>query len=113
MFDPDTSEILAELENEGKELSYLVETLKKSENEIREKLSYLIEHSFVKEEINENKIIFSADAKKLAKLVEEDRNFEDVEDGLAKMDSYLHCDGVFFYFELNKRQFQLSQHGRN
>ena len=89
MFDPDTSEILAELENEGEELSYLEETLKKSENEIREKLSYLIEHSFVKEETNENKIIFSADAKKLAKLVEEDRNFEDVEDGLAKMDSYL------------------------
>ena len=89
MFDPDTSEILAELENEGKELSYLVETLKKSEKEIRDKLSYLIEHSFVKEETNENKIIFSADAKKLAKLVEEDRNFEDVEDGLAKMDSYL------------------------
>jgi len=26
---------------------------------------------------------------KLAKLVEEDKNFEDVEDGLAKMDSYL------------------------
>ena len=89
MFDPDTSEILAELENEGKELSYLMETLKKSEKEIRDKLSYLIEHSFVKEEKNDDKIIFSADAEKLAKLVEEDRNFEDVEDGLAKMDSYL------------------------
>ncbi len=89
MFDADTSEILAELENEGKELSYLVETLKKSEKEIRDKLSYLIEHSFVKEETYENKIIFSADAKKLAKLVEEGRNFEDVEDGLTKMDSYL------------------------
>ena len=109
MFDPDTSEILAELENEGKELSYLMETLKKSENEIRDKLSYLIEHSFVNEEKNNNKIIFSADAEKLAKLVEEDRNFTDVEDGLAKMDSYLNWACVFFYFELNKRQFLLSQ----
>ena len=89
MFDPDTSEILAELENEGKELSYLMETLKKSENEIRDKLSYLLEHSFVNEDKSDNKIIFSADAEKLAKLVEEDRNFTDVEDGLAKMDSYL------------------------
>ena len=75
IFDPDTSEILAELENGGKELTYLVDTLKKSEKEIRDKLSYLIEHSFVKEEKNENKIIFSVDAEKLAKLIEYDRNF--------------------------------------
>ena len=33
MFDPETSEIIAELENDGKELSYLMETLKKTENE--------------------------------------------------------------------------------
>ena len=89
MFDPDTSEILAQLENEGKELSYLIETLKKSEKEIRDSLSYLLEHNFVNEEKTGDKIIFSADAKKLAKLVEEDRNFEDVEKGLEKMDSYL------------------------
>lgn len=89
MFDPDTSEILAELENEGKELSYLVDTLKKSENEIRDKLSYLLEHDFVKEDNSNGKIIFSADGEKLTKLIEEDRNFKDVEDGLAKMDSYL------------------------
>lgn len=89
MFDPDTSEILAQLENEGKELSSLIETLKKSEKEIRDSLSYLLEHNFVNEKKTDNKIIFSADANKLAKLVEEERNFEDVEDGLAKMDSYL------------------------
>ena len=89
MFDPETSEIIAELENGGKELSYLIETLKKSENEIREKLSYLIEHDFVKEEKKDNEIILSADADKLAKIVEENQNFQDVEDGLAKMDSYL------------------------
>ena len=89
MFNPDTSEILAELEDGGKELSYLMDKLKISENEIHERLSYLLEHSFVNEKKNDNKIIVTADAEKLAKLVEEDKNFEDVEDGLAKMDSYL------------------------
>ncbi len=89
MFDPDTSEILAELEDGGKELSYLMGKLQISENEIRERLSYLLEHSFVNEKKNDNKIIVTAEAEKLAKLVEEDKNFEDVEDGLAKMDSYL------------------------
>jgi len=89
MFDLSTSEILAELEDGGKELSYLVDKLQISENEIHERLSYLLEHSFVHEKKNDNKIIVTADAEKLAKLVEDDKNFEDVEDGLATMDSYL------------------------
>jgi hypothetical protein len=66
-----------------------MEKLQISENKIRERLSYLLEHSFVSEKKNDNKIILTADAEKLAKLVEEDKNFEDVENGLAKMDSYL------------------------
>ena len=89
MFDPDTSEILAELENGGKELQYLIKKLKILEDEIYERLSYLIEHDFVKEEKINNKIIFTADAEKLAKIVEQDKNFDDVVNGLAKMDSYL------------------------
>ena len=89
MFDPDTSEIIAELENGSKELSHLMNTLKKSEDEIREKLAYLIEHDFVTEEKNESGTVFTADADKLAKIVEENQNFTNVEDGLAKMDSYL------------------------
>ena len=89
MFDPDTSEILAELENGGKELQYLIEKLKILKDEVYERLSYLIEFDFVKEEKINNKIIFTADAEKLAKLVEQDKNFDDVVNGLAKMDSYL------------------------
>ena len=89
MFDPDTSEILAELENGGKELQYLTEKLKIFEDEIYERLSYLIEYDFVKKEKINNKIIFTADAEKLAKLVEQDENFDNVVGGLAKMDSYL------------------------
>ena len=89
MFDPDTAEIIAELENGGKKLSDLMSTLKKSEDEIREKLAYLIEHDFVKEEKIESDTVFTADAEKLAKIVEENQNFSNVDDGLAKMDSYL------------------------
>ncbi|MGI0076621.1 MAG: hypothetical protein ACREAJ_05515 [Nitrosopumilaceae archaeon] len=89
MFDPDTSEILVELENGGKELQYLIEKLKILEDEIYERLSYLIEYDFVKEVKINNKIIFTADAEKLAKVVEKDENFDDVVNGLAKMDSYL------------------------
>jgi len=80
---------LAELENGGKELQYLIEKLKILEDEIYERLSYLIEYDFVKEEKINNKIIFTADAEKLSKLVEQDKNFDDVVNGLAKMDSYL------------------------
>lgn len=89
IFDPDISEILAELENGGKELSYLMEKLKKPENEIRDNLSYLVKHCFVNEDKKNNKIIYSVEAEKLAKIIEDDKNFTDVEDGLAKMDSYL------------------------
>ncbi len=89
MFDPNTSEILTELEHGGKELQYLTEKLKILEDEVYERLSYLIKHDFVKEEKINDKIIFSVDADKLAKLVEHEKNFDDVVDGLAKMDSYL------------------------
>ena len=89
MFNPEISEILAELENGGKDSAYLSDKFQISENEIHERLSYLIEHNFVYEEKTDDTIIFTADGEKLTKLVEEDKNFEDVEDGLTKMDSYL------------------------
>lgn len=89
MFNPDTSEILAELENDGKELGFLIDKFKISENQIRQRLSYLIEHDFVKEKKNNDKIIFFADAKKLDELIEQDKNFDNVVNGLTEMDSYL------------------------
>jgi len=89
MFNPEISEILAELENGGKDSVYLSDKFQISENEIHERLSYLIEHNFVYEEKTGDTVIFTADGEKLTKLVEEDKNFEDVEDGLTKMDSYL------------------------
>ncbi len=89
MFDPTTSEILAELENEGKESTHLAQILKISEEEIRECLSYLLEHKFVLEKKENEKIIYSADANKLAEVMESEGNFDSAVDGLAKMNSYL------------------------
>ena len=89
MFEPITSEILAELESSAKKLSYLEEKLKISETDIRNKLSYLIEHEFVIEENKNNEKIYAAKADKLAKVLENDSNFDNVVNGLTEMDSYL------------------------
>ena len=89
MFEPVTSEILGELENGPKNSSYIVEKLQISENDIRNKLSYLIEHEFVNEEIKNNKKIYEANAEKLSKVLENDSNFDNVVNGLTEMDSYL------------------------
>lgn len=89
IFDPNISEILAELEDGEKQSSYLSEKLKISEEEIQKRVSYLSKHGFVKEEKKEGKIIYSADADKLEKVIENDNNFKNVVDGLTEMDSYL------------------------
>ena len=89
MFDPTTSDILSELENGEKSSLYLAEKLKISENEIRNKLSYLLEHNFVKENTNTEKTFYSVDVDKLAKIMEHDKNFEGIVDGLTEMDSFL------------------------
>ena len=89
MFDPITSEILAELENGSKESSYLAEKSGISEEEVRERLSYLLKYEFVKEQTKNDKIVYSVDAEKLSKVMENNENFGSVTDGLTKMDSYL------------------------
>ena len=89
LFDPVTSELLAELENGGKDSSYLAEKSGISEDEVAEHLSYLIKYEFVKKQNENEKIIYSVDAEKLSKVMENDENFSSVTDGLTKMDSYL------------------------
>ena len=89
LFDSNVSEILGELENGGKESLYLAEKFKIPEAKVRQHLSYLIEHGFVKETKEGTKTIFSANTDKLAKIMENDKNFERVVDGLTEMDSYL------------------------
>jgi predicted transcriptional regulator len=90
MFDPTTAEIIGHLEEGGKELSELSKLTKLSDNEILDNLSYLIQHNFITKETRDSGvIIISADAEKLASIVENDERFDGVIDGLTKMDSYL------------------------
>ena len=85
IFDPNVSVVLAELENGGKELSYLAEKIGVSEDEIKNRLAYLMDCSLVKVEST----VYSVDTDKLAKVMESDENYENVMDGLTKLDSYL------------------------
>ena len=89
LVNPDVSAILLELEEGNKDSSYLEEKLRISEREILERLSYVIEHGFVKINRNDGKIVFSADKDKLNKIMESDENFSGVIDGLAELDSFL------------------------
>lgn len=89
LVDPDISVILSELEDGDKESSYLTEKLQLTDVQIRERLSYVIQHGFVKIMQNENKTVFTADKEKLNKIMESDENFLGVVDGLTKMDSFL------------------------
>ncbi len=89
MFDPITSSIIAELEDGEKNSQYLAEKASISENEVRERLSYLIGHNFILEKQIGEKLIFSADVDKLSLVVEDGENFNAAIEGLEKMDSFL------------------------
>ena len=89
LVNPDVSAILLELEEGNKDSSYLQDKLQISESEILERLSYVIEHGFVKTNRNDDKIVFSADKDKLNKIMEIDENFSGVVDGLTELDSFL------------------------
>ncbi len=89
MFDPITSLIIAELENGEKSSQYLADKSNISENEICERLSYLISHKFILENQKNGQKILSANMDKLTKVVEDGENFGAAIEGLEKMDSFL------------------------
>lgn len=89
MFDPITSSIIAELEDGEKNSQYLAEKAYISENDVRERLSYLIGHNFILEKQNGEQLIYSADVDKLSLVVEDGENFNAAIEGLEKMDSFL------------------------
>ena len=89
LFEPDNAEILLELKNGPKPLSVLTEKIAISEGDLDEKLSYLMEKDFIKKEENSDGIFYSLDAEKLTKVLENDENFKNIDDGLAKLDSFL------------------------
>lgn len=88
MFDPITSLIISELENGEKNSLYLAEKSSIPDNEVRERLSYLIDHNFIFENQIDGKSVFSANTKKLTKVVEGE-SFGAAIEGLEKMDSFL------------------------
>ena len=89
LFEPDNAEILLELKNGPKPLSVLMEKIAISEEDLDKKLFYLMEKDFIKKEENNGEIYYSLDAEKLAKVLENDNNFKNIDDGLAKLDSFL------------------------
>ena len=89
MFDAVTSSLLAELESGEKTCSHLAETASISENEVLEKLSYLLEHDFIFQKTENDSSVFSANIEKLNQIVENSENFDGAINGLEKMDSYL------------------------
>ncbi|AJW71600.1 hypothetical protein [Nitrosopumilus adriaticus] len=89
MFDPVTSSILADLEDGPKECSFLAQKSSISENDVLDRLSYLIEHEFIFKNLNDGKYFLSANSEKLNGIIENGDNFDATISGLEKMDSYL------------------------
>ena len=89
LFEPDNAEILLELKSGPKPLSILIEKITISEVELDKKLSYLMENGFVKKEENNDGVLYSLDTEKLAEVLENDDNFKNIDDGIAKLDSFL------------------------
>lgn len=88
MFDPITSELLAELEDGAKDSDYLTKKYNITDKTIQEKFFYLIKHGFVFEKEEQGKSFFIANEKRLSTMIENDQ-FDGAIDGLTKMDSYL------------------------
>jgi DNA-binding HxlR family transcriptional regulator len=89
LFEPDNAEILLELKSGPKPLSALTEKIDISEGDLDERLSYLIEKGFVKKEGDNDGVFYSLDSDRLTKVLESDDNFKNIDDGLAKLDSFL------------------------
>ena len=87
LFEPDNAEILTQLRNESKtalELEKFVDKVR-----LDQSLSFLIKNGFVKKtEKNEN-ILYSVDTDHLSKVLENQENFQNIDNGLAKLDSFL------------------------
>ena len=89
MFDPITSSILAELEDGQKDCSFLAKKSSISENDVLERLSYLLDHDFIHQTYENRTLVFTANTQKLNQIVENSENFDSTISSLEKMDSYL------------------------
>ena len=89
LVDLEVSSILAELESGDKDSVYLTDKLQLSLNQIKERLSYVIQHKFVIIDQNNGNEIFKVDLNKLNKIMESDDNFKNIVDGLTELDQFL------------------------
>ena len=89
IFDTEISEILAEMETDPKHCSILSERFGITPKDLQAKLSYLVKYDFVNESGQENDITYSVNSAKLSEIMESSHDYKNVEDGLAKMDSFL------------------------
>lgn len=89
LVDPNVSSIMAELESGEKNSTYLVDKLQLSINQIKDLLSYVIEHKFVVVGQNNGNETLKVDMDKLNKIMESDDNFKNIVDGLTELDQFL------------------------
>ena len=89
IFEPDNSEVLAHLESGPKKFSDLAKNLDISKEKIEQSLSYLTEQGFISKIEKDNEVNYSVNADVLSKVLENNDNFKNVDDGLAKLDSFL------------------------
>tara|TARA_Y100000590_G_scaffold220629_1_gene249673 strand:+ start:5342 stop:5656 length:315 start_codon:yes stop_codon:yes gene_type:complete len=89
IFDEQISEILAEMQNTSQKCSFLQEKFDITPSQLDEKLSLLIKHQFVRKNGLNLDAEYSVDSEKLSELIEKSHNFENIDNGLAKMDGYL------------------------
>ena len=89
LFEHDNAEILVELKDGPKLLSVLTKKIAISKERLDEKLSYLIEKGFVSKNEKNNDVYYSLYIEKLSKVLENDDYFKNIDDGLAKLDSFL------------------------
>ncbi len=89
LVDPNVSSIMAELESGEKNSAYLVDKLQLPINQIKDLLSYVLEHKFVVVGQNNGNEIFKVDMDKLNKIMESDDNFKNIVDGLTELDQFL------------------------
>ena len=87
LFEPDNAEILTQLRNEPKtalELEKFVDKVR-----LDQSLSFLIKNGFVKKTEKNEDILYSVDTDHLSKVLENQENFQNIDNGLAKLDSFL------------------------
>ena len=89
LFEPDNAEILVELKDSPKPLSVLTKKIAISKEELDERLSFLIEKGFLTKNDKDNEVFYSLDVEKLSEVLENNNNFKNIDDGLAKLDSFL------------------------